>query len=102
MGFPFECDLCSFRNLNKRDPAWANSKDGYTLICIRRANLDAMWSREASTVEGNLRRMRLDYQDAMAVLSIAEPLPKLGNPTLEDRVGMGAAIITLHSSLRKG
>jgi len=102
MGIPFECDLCSFRNLNRRDPIWANAKDNYTLVCIRRANLDAFWSRESSTVEGNLRRMRLDYTDASAALSVMNPLPRLGNSAMVDRVGMGMAIYTLHSSLRQG
>jgi len=102
MGIPFECDLCSFRNLNKRDPIWANARDNYTLVCIRRANLDAFWSRESSTVEGNLRRLRLDYNDASSALSVLNPLPTLGNPTMKDRVGMGMAIYTLHSSLRQG
>ena len=102
MGIPFECDLCSFRNLNKRDPIWANSRDSYTLICIRRANLDAFWSRESSTVEGNLRRMRIDYADASLALSVLTPLPTLGNPFMKDRVGMAMAIYTLHTSLRQG
>jgi len=36
------------------------------------------------------------------LFSIHEPMPKLGWEKLEDRVGMGIAIITLHSSLRPG
>lgn len=42
MGIPFECDLCHFRNVVGRDPVWGQAKDEYTLICIRRANLDTM------------------------------------------------------------
>ena len=99
MGVPFECDLCSFRNVARRDPSWGDRKDNHTLLCIRQANLDVMWSREASTVESNIRRLLLDYNMASRVLSVRHPLPALGNPTIEDRVGMGMALYTLQASL---
>ena len=102
MGIPFECDLCHFRNVARRDPVDGNPKDEFTLMCIRRASLDAMWSREASTVSGNLNRLRRDYDDTKASLSIAEPLPVLGRDDVSDRVGMGVAVSTLNASLRKG
>jgi hypothetical protein len=35
MGVPFECDLCHFRNVKKRDPILSDPEDGYTLLCIR-------------------------------------------------------------------
>ena len=31
MGEPFECDLCSFRNVLSRDPEFGNRKDLFTL-----------------------------------------------------------------------
>jgi hypothetical protein len=102
MSLPFECDLCHFRNLAKRDVEWDNEKDMYTLMCIRAASLDAMWSRESGTVIGNFKRMKLDLGNALPALSIEGLFPPMGNPKLEDRVGMGMAIITLHSSLRRG
>ena len=102
MGVPFECDLCSFRNVARRDPSWGDRRDNHTLLCIRQANLDVMWSREASTVESNIRRLLLDYNMASRVLSVRHPLPALGNPTIEDRVGMGMALYTLQASLRRG
>ena len=102
MGVPFECDLCHFRNLTRRNPRWGEQQDEYTLTCVRRANLDAMWARATSTVRANLGRIRLDYRSARQVFSIYEPLPLLGWEKLEDRVGMGVAIMTLHSSLRPG
>ena len=55
MGIPFECDLCQFRNVNYRDPIHGNSKDNYTLLCIRREILDAFWSLEISMVLGDFR-----------------------------------------------
>ena len=102
MGIPFECDLCHFRNVNRRDPMVGSAKDNHTLMIIRRVNLDAMWSRESSTVLANLSRLRLDYHSTMAVCSIDEPLPVLGNDTVKDRVGMKCAIYTLNASLRAG
>lgn len=81
---------------------WGNSRDEYTLTCIRRANLDAMWARATSTVRANLSRIKLDYGIAVGVFAIADPLPNLGWPRLEDRVGMGIAIMTLQSSLQPG
>ena len=102
MGIPFECDLCHFRNISGRDPMQGNPGDDFALICICRANLDAMWSRETSTVTGNLNRMRPDYHDAIPFLPIKDPLPTLGHDEIEDRVGMGVAIMTLNASLRKG
>ena len=71
-------------------------------ICIRRASLDAMWSREVSKVSGILNRLRRDYDDIKVSLCIAEPLPVLGRDDVSDRVGMSVAILTLNASLRKG
>ncbi len=34
MGVPFECDLCSFRNVSGRDPEFGNRKDLFTLIAM--------------------------------------------------------------------
>jgi hypothetical protein len=53
---PFQCDLCIFRNLYKRNPR-VTIADKENLDVIRRMNLDAMWSREPSTIEKNLRTL---------------------------------------------
>ena len=102
MGVPFECDLCHFRNLNRRDPDQGDATDDWTLLCIRRAILDTFWSRETSTVRGNLSRLKLDYQSAMSSFSMACPLPALGSDEVEDKVGMSGALIMLNASLRQG
>ena len=102
MGVPFECDLCHFRNITGRNPCWSSSRDSYTLTCIRRANLDVMWSRSTSTVDLNLSRSQRDYFSAMALFDLRDPLPHLGFKTVEDRVGMRVAIIMLNASLRPG
>ena len=102
MSLPFECDVCHFRNINKRDVDWESEKDLRTLVYIRGASLDAMWSRTKGSVTSNVRRMRKDMLEASKSLSFGQILPAFGNPEMEDKVGMGIAIITLHTSLRKG
>jgi hypothetical protein len=64
MGVPFECELCHFRNMNKRDPILSSTKDTNTLMACKRGNLDACWARETATVVRNLSRMRRDFADA--------------------------------------
>jgi len=54
----FQCDLCHFRNIQRRDPVIGNVKDSLSLRCVWRANLDAMWAREPTTVGGNLREVK--------------------------------------------
>jgi hypothetical protein len=51
---PFQCDLCHFRNLLSRDPVIGLPQDVRLVKLIRRANLDALWSREPGTVRSTL------------------------------------------------
>ena len=54
----FQCDNCHFRNIQKRDPLPGEiAKDNVLMTCIRRANLDALWSKEKGTVEANQREV---------------------------------------------
>jgi hypothetical protein len=50
---PFECDLCIFRKLKSHNPLPDNQEDILMLACMRRANLDAFWSRAKSTALTN-------------------------------------------------
>ena len=84
------------------DPNWFNSKDNYTLTCIRRANLDAMWSRETSTVRANLNRIRQDYFEGISVFPFPPPFPDMANHGVTDRVGMKEACYILQASRRTG
>eukprot|EP00956_Cyclotella_meneghiniana_P029333 scaffold70717_cov42-Cyclotella_meneghiniana.AAC.1 len=104
MGVPFECDLCHFRNMRKRNPDFSSHRDVYLLMMVRRANLDACWARASSTVAGNLSRAAKDNLEARVRTGLdgAETLPVLGWPKLEDRVGMAGAVQTLSASLREG
>ena len=104
MGVPFECDLCSFRNVVGRDPDDTDARDEFTLTAIRRVLLDVMWAREPDTVASNWSRSRRDFDMAVTNLSLNYHtlLPVLGNPRVGDRVGMGVALTTVLASLRPG
>jgi hypothetical protein len=54
----FQCDVCHFRNIQRRSPREGLMKDRFSLHCIRRANLDAMWARAPSTVTNNTRQVQ--------------------------------------------
>ena len=43
---PFECEICIFIKLKKRYPRKGSREDRLLSETIRRANLDAFWSRE--------------------------------------------------------
>jgi len=104
MGVPFECDLCSFRNVVGRNPVITDGRDEFTLTAIRRVLLDVMWAREPDTVTSNWSRARRDYSMAVDNLSLdyRTILPILGNPRVGDRVGLGVALTTVLASLRQG
>jgi hypothetical protein len=53
----FQCDLCHFRNIKKRDPFSSDLRDLRLLCGIRRANLDAFWARIPGTVKSNITLM---------------------------------------------
>jgi hypothetical protein len=86
MGVPFECDLCSFRNVVGHDPVTTDGRDEFTLTAIRRVLLDVMWAHEPDTVTSNWSRSRRDYTMAADNLSLdyRTILPVLGNPGVGD------------------
>jgi hypothetical protein len=99
---PFQCDLCHFRNILGRDPVYNLPQDIRIQKLIRRANLDALWSREPNTVRTTLAVGRQGASIA-ASLGIKDKLFKpMGPFPLEDSFGMDAAIVMLQSSLRPG
>jgi hypothetical protein len=71
------------------------------LCCIRRANLDSLWSREKSTVSTNLNNVRkaIETSERVDMRLAYEPL---GPMPLEDRTGHRAAIHMLLCSLEEG
>src|SRR5210317_318585 len=98
---PFQCDMCHFRNMLGRNPDDANSRDFEILEYIRRANLDAMWARESTTVKQNLRVL-LRAETFCDRVGLNPVSPLLGPFPLEDSLGMQAAIAVLDKSLDKG
>ena len=99
---PFQCDLCHFRNMTGRDPVPNLPQDIRLEKLIRRANLDALWSREPSTVSSVLLLSRQGIATAKA-LGIQKALYRpMGPFPLEDTFGMAAAVVMLHQSLKPG
>jgi hypothetical protein len=60
---PFECDYCTFYKLKGMDANEDRVEDSNLLSYIRRANLDAFWSRRPSTVNA-LRRLFVEQVEA--------------------------------------
>jgi hypothetical protein len=54
----FQCDLCHFCYIQRRSPEPGSVCDRLLLRCIRRANLDACWARESTTVANNTRNVK--------------------------------------------
>lgn len=53
----FECDLCVFHKLKRRNPFQGSHQDDLLLGCIRRVIMDAFWSRAASTVKNQATKV---------------------------------------------
>ena len=86
---PFQCELCMFRNLQEREPLAGSLKDTLLLDFLRRANLDAFWSRGSSTVGANLRGIIRAHQskDKFGLLERVA-FPKMGPHPLKDGFGL--------------
>ena len=98
---PFQCDLCVFRTVMRRDPVDRSQGDDFVLETIRRMNLDALWAREPTTVSGNLGRVRR-VLELSAKHGMPPPFPPLGPFPAEDVLGYGAALVMLWDSLDEG
>ena len=96
----FQCELCQFRNLKGCDPG-IRDEDFLLLRIIRRANLDAFWSREPRTVEATRRDSRKLIKVG-AQLCLDSILPMMGSFPVGDPQGMGIAVCMLQRSLDKG
>jgi hypothetical protein len=48
----FQCGKCHFRNVQGQDPEFRERRDALFERCIRRATIDAFWSKEESTMRG--------------------------------------------------
>jgi hypothetical protein len=98
---PFECDRCIFHKLRGTPPDPENAKDKLLLACIRRANLDAFWSRSSDTVTGHLGQIRMKL--ALADLVGTRPtIPAPGPLPPFDHCGYGVAVEMLLKSRMPG
>jgi hypothetical protein len=100
----FQCDLCHFRNIKKRDP-FASDLKGLNILCgIRRANLDAFWTRRPGTVKRNLTLMLriVKVQDEAHGIPTGQILCPQGHHPLENIFGMMTAVVLLAHSLNSG
>lgn len=97
---PFQCDLCMFRNLFKRNPRRTQG-DAENLAVIRRMNLDSIWSREPSTIEKNMRTLA-NLISTCETSGFDPQLPSLGPFPLKDNMGFGVAFSMLCQSRREG
>ena len=98
----FQCDLCHFRNIQGRDPREGNFQDESLLVFIRRANLDALWSREPATVQKNRLTYERGAQGAASMGIESKMFPPMGPFPLSDQQGMGQACVILQRSLDPG
>jgi hypothetical protein len=104
---PFQCDLCHFRNIKRRNPKIGNFQDQTLLTGIRRCNLDALWGREVGTVSSNLSVMLdcvnlSDFRFGVNESSAGSLFPSQGPHPVEDNFGMMIAVVMIEQSLRSG
>ena len=98
----FQCDLCHFRNIMMRSPISPGSDD-VLLKFIRRANLDALWSREPGTVNNTRREIaNLCMKAKHLKIKLDRVLPPMGPWPLSDDQGMAIAVCILLRSLDAG
>lgn len=98
---PFQCDVCVFRRLRKADPSPSNSMDDLLLRFIRRANLDAFWSRASSTVANNRRNVKGTIE-GMKRFGLPGPFYDPGPSPPYDSFGYEVAIAILNESTKPG
>jgi hypothetical protein len=98
---PFQCELRHFRNIVGRDPTTISRLDSELMEYFRRANLDAFWARETTTVMHNLREAKRGAR-FVARLQMPPLTPEMGPFPLNDSLGMGVAAVVLDRSLDQG
>ena len=95
---PFQCDLCHFRNMKKRDPGLKDYLDRKLFQYIRKASLDSLWSREPATVGGNVSQARAMERCGRSI-GLESVSPKMGPFPVENTFGMKVACVMLEWSL---
>ncbi len=97
---PFECDYCSFYRLRRASPDMTQAEDVRLMTYIRRALLDAFWSRRPGTIHGlvNLFREQVEVGEDFG-FNMFHPL---GPFNFNYDSGMGASIGILWRSRKPG
>jgi hypothetical protein len=102
--YAFKCDLCHFRNIQKRDPGREYPADVFLLKTIRQASLDVFWAIKSSTVSHNgttMRNIVRFSQEHLGVI-VSSMFKAQGPRPLEDSFGMLKACVLLDHSLNQG
>ena len=97
----FECDWCVFGKLKNRTPDPSDSTDILAMACIRRALLDAFWSRSPSTVKAHSALVRKGISLAESV-GLDPPYAEPGPLPPFDHCGYVVAIQVLLKSREAG
>ena len=98
---PFQCDLCVFRRLKNLNPDPDSKTDKLVLDYIRRANLDAFWSRARGTVKNNKGTIDRIIK-GFSPFGLAGPFYDKGPTPSYDHAGYETAIALLIDSKRPG
>ena len=93
---PFQCEMCWYWNLEGRNPT--PGKDDVYLICIRRANLDAMLGKSPLTIRAHRSQTLSSLQNSMRIDKTPSYHPR-GPFPMGDMVGMSLAVDMLLKSL---
>ena len=97
----FQCDFCVFKNIKKRAPISSSQADTRFMSYIRRANLDAFWSRSPGTISGSLTGLRKIIRTAQE-FDMSPSIEPIGPWPVEDVQGMRLAITILRASQEPG
>ena len=98
---PFQCEKCWTVNLKGREFDENNPKDVLLKAYLRRMNLDAMWSRESSTISANLGQLRKGNKMSMELGLEPKDIP-LGPWPIGDPYGVQTALEILRASQLPG
>ena len=95
---PFQCDLCWFRNLKGRNLEVNRLEDRSLMACIRRVNLDMLWSVSPATVASTVGNVRKGVR-MCEELGINPTYALLGPWPMKDEVGVTVALQMIKASL---
>jgi hypothetical protein len=100
---PLQCELCHFHNVYNTEPKPYDLEDIEITEYMHCYNKDALWSRETSMVENNLREVLRGRKSARRFKFPGDTaIPPMGPYPLTDTFGMRAAMVVLERSLDPG